>query len=552
MKIKVVQTPRIKIVNPAPPPAELTVYPVGPRGEPGPGVPTGGTAGQVLKKIDDTDYNTEWQNEAGASPVVGLSQVAFGEPSTGALTSSPYFTFYPTVSGVYSRLSLGEVGARSGQVYTWGVLGDYSILEANYLTTQGDFHLRPSFASAFLFRASGYFIYTDPGEQSFVQLAPYAAQLGHYSTRIGFFGNVGGGNPNFFELTTDNVVKVRGFSTNVQMYGGLIATDIGFRLDQYGGRFGYFSTLSTPNSYQFEVQGGVGQMAKFGGIIMSDNYAGFSDRNGIQVGGWWIHNAPGSEQMTANTTGTGQFNAATQINFNTPVSLFYGQIQASTISPTAFYASQGASSSSPTGIFFKPNNGGQDVILHINRGDGTSPSGFANPGQYAFISFGLADGFSVFGTQPDRVKIGAEYESTWTAGNASTLFTSFVVQTYNTGTILEKFRVTPFGIRLTNGAAPASPVNGDVWFDGADLKMRIAGSTKVFFDVVNETPSGLINGSNATFTTAFNFDPGTEEVYLNGLKLVKLEDYNTTGTNQIDLYVSPGAGEHLIVNYKKI
>jgi len=30
----------------------------------GPGVPTGGTAGQLLSKIDSTDYNTQWVMQA--------------------------------------------------------------------------------------------------------------------------------------------------------------------------------------------------------------------------------------------------------------------------------------------------------------------------------------------------------------------------------------------------------------------------------------------------------------------------------------------------------
>lgn len=34
--------------------------PQGPKGDPGPGVAAGGTAGQVLSKVDSTDYNTQW------------------------------------------------------------------------------------------------------------------------------------------------------------------------------------------------------------------------------------------------------------------------------------------------------------------------------------------------------------------------------------------------------------------------------------------------------------------------------------------------------------
>lgn len=39
--------------------------PQGPAGADGVGVPSGGTAGQVLTKIDGTDYNTAWQNASG-------------------------------------------------------------------------------------------------------------------------------------------------------------------------------------------------------------------------------------------------------------------------------------------------------------------------------------------------------------------------------------------------------------------------------------------------------------------------------------------------------
>ncbi len=35
-------------------------------------------------------------------------------------------------------------------------------------------------------------------------------------------------------------------------------------------------------------------------------------------------------------------------------------------------------------------------------------------------------------------------------------------------------------IRIPSGTAPTSPVNGDIWFDGTDLKIRIGGVTKTF------------------------------------------------------------------------
>jgi hypothetical protein len=35
-------------------------------------------------------------------------------------------------------------------------------------------------------------------------------------------------------------------------------------------------------------------------------------------------------------------------------------------------------------------------------------------------------------------------------------------------------------INLAAGVVPTSPANGDIWFDGTDLKMRIGGVTKTF------------------------------------------------------------------------
>jgi hypothetical protein len=51
--------------------------PQGPQGDPGEGVPTGGTTGQVLAKIDGTDYNTQWVNQSG-----GTSNLDGGNAST--------------------------------------------------------------------------------------------------------------------------------------------------------------------------------------------------------------------------------------------------------------------------------------------------------------------------------------------------------------------------------------------------------------------------------------------------------------------------------------
>ncbi len=69
--------------------------------------------------------------------------------------------------------------------------------------------------------------------------------------------------------------------------------------------------------------------------------------------------------------------------------------------------------------------------------------------------------------------------------------------------------------------------------------------------IYGEVPSGAINGSNATFTTAYDFEPETVQVILNGMIQKLVQDYNTVGTQTITLNVSPSSGETLIINYQK-
>lgn len=50
----------------------------GPMGIPGEGVPTGGTAGQVLQKVDGTDFNTVWATPAGGAG--GIGSIEYVQP----------------------------------------------------------------------------------------------------------------------------------------------------------------------------------------------------------------------------------------------------------------------------------------------------------------------------------------------------------------------------------------------------------------------------------------------------------------------------------------
>ena len=108
-------------------------------------------------------------------------------------------------------------------------------------------------------------------------------------------------------------------------------------------------------------------------------------------------------------------------------------------------------------------------------------------------------------------------------------------------------------ITLELGIAPAVHVGyqttGPVGLKGDKGDKGDLGDSTIW--VIGETPSGLINGSNAIFTSAFAFDSASLQVYNNGMLLKILEDYNTSGNNII-LNFSPNSNESLLINYIKI
>lgn len=70
-------------------------------------------------------------------------------------------------------------------------------------------------------------------------------------------------------------------------------------------------------------------------------------------------------------------------------------------------------------------------------------------------------------------------------------------------------------------------------------------------DVYDEVPSGLINGSNATYTSAFLFIPETLRVHVNGIRLKPGDEYVSTGMNTITMSVSPEVNDIILIDYKK-
>lgn len=83
----------------------------GPQGAPGQGVPTGGTTGQVLAKIDDTNYNTQWTTPSASGNYV----LKTGDTMTGQLTLN---YLYPVITiadtGTTDTTAADIMGKRGG------------------------------------------------------------------------------------------------------------------------------------------------------------------------------------------------------------------------------------------------------------------------------------------------------------------------------------------------------------------------------------------------------------------------------------------------------
>ena len=66
-----------------------------------------------------------------------------------------------------------------------------------------------------------------------------------------------------------------------------------------------------------------------------------------------------------------------------------------------------------------------------------------------------------------------------------------------------------------------------------------------------ETPGGVINGSNKTFTSAYSYLSNQCAVFLNGVRQRRVNDYTETGSNSFSFVVAPLSGDILSIDYVK-
>lgn len=117
----------------------------GDQGDPGVGVPTGGTLGQVLKKVSSTNYDTEWADESGGGgggdPQTIQTTELEDADGSGDLAMAPAFTVLTVDYAGPGRLRLYRTAAGraldGARAFTTPYLGGVGCLY-DYLATDAE------------------------------------------------------------------------------------------------------------------------------------------------------------------------------------------------------------------------------------------------------------------------------------------------------------------------------------------------------------------------------------------------------------------------------
>lgn len=146
-----------------------------------------------------------------------------------------------------------------------------------------------------------------------------------------------------------------------------------------------------------------------------------------------------------------------------------------------------------------------------------------------------------------------------TVGTTALTFAQFTGS--SSGTVSSVSVVTANGLGGTVATATTTPaitlttgVTGLMKGNGTAISAAVAGTDYLTptGTVTRETPTGLVNSANTTYTLANTPTAGSEEVFLNGIlqEPGAGNDY-TISTNTITYLTAPLTGDRLRVSYRK-
>lgn len=152
--------------------------------------------------------------------------------------------------------------------------------------------------------------------------------------------------------------------------------------------------------------------------------------------------------------------------------------------------------------------------------------------------------------------------STITFGEVPTGLVNSSNTVYTTANPFTSIEVFKNGVRMKGGGADytvtnnttvtmtSAPTTGAVLLVNYIMgnQLMVVGSNSRISD---ETPTGSVNGSNSTFTTAQSYIPGSLQLFINGVKQKRVTHFTETspGTGQFTISDAPLTGDDIMVNY---
>jgi hypothetical protein len=120
------------------------------------------------------------------------------------------------------------------------------------------------------------------------------------------------------------------------------------------------------------------------------------------------------------------------------------------------------------------------------------------------------------------------------------------VSTTGEDLLIRTFEIEKLGPPGPKGDQGEQGIQGDT---GEQGEQGIPGPPGQGFNIVNELPSGVINGVNKDYFTALDFMPGSLCVFLNGLRLRQFIDYVVPVVDGFQMNDPPLPGDTLLVDY---
>ena len=532
----------------------------GPAGPAGPGVPVGGTAGQYLQKIDGTNYNTDWVTvNLGAYAVkannlsdltnFGTARTNLGLGTMAVATAADYSTttvanglYYPlsgnpsafltsaslsgyltsaTAASTYAVIAAGQpTSGTVGQVLTKNSGTNYdsswqTLIPGDRYLTSSTTSLTINNANKTLTIGTGLSYTTqqdiviayDAANHMHARVLTYNSGTGVMDVDVLTHSGSGtyatwtvnvGGAPALASVVWGDITGTLGNQTD-------LATALNSKLELAGGVLTVNSTIDASTTTQASVFSGTGVTAELS--------ANPSENSSLQYSGLQVQNAAGT--MSVTPAGLTFPNASTQtVAYPGTAGFLLKADNLSGLADTAVSrtnlglgtmatatAADYSTITVANGLYY-PLSGNPSAFLVAADIAGKAP--LASPaltGNVTIVS--NSSGAALFIEQAG-------------AGNILTLHdqasdTTFVTIDANgkVNTIASE-ATNGAGFNIAHGAAPTTPVNGDIWTTTSGLFMRQSGVTKQYVDFdTSQTINGNKTFSNATQTLGNSTAAGT-------------------------------------------